>query len=84
MSEKLRFTLSTLMGFVVIIGGVCAAFFGSQASSKSYTDDQVRSLRTEAFEQDRCFQKDLEEIRVKTAVIEEILVQKYGRPKSNR
>ena len=82
MSEQLKLSISTLLTIIVVVAAICAAFYTANASSRSYTDEQVRFIQTDIADNNKCFQKELGTINVKMAVVEQILVERFGRPQS--
>jgi hypothetical protein len=78
---KLKLSIGTAVSIITMISIGIASFYGSKAESKAYTDAQVQSVSDESRSRDIQVFKDISDMKVMIARIDQILIERFGHPK---
>lgn len=74
--SSVRVSIRDIIIICSAVVGISGAFYGSQIQSKDYTDLIAKEVRAESSQRDDVIFSELTEIKLQTARIEQLLVDK--------
>lgn len=82
--------ITTIITIIIFAGGVVSSHFAGIATSKDYTDNKVEKVKDEIQQDIGEIKEDVDEVKNKvnqmqidTAVMKQILVQRFGKPETD-
>jgi len=82
--DKISLKIGTFITILVMVSSIVGSYYTAIASSKDYTDEKIETVEESIRKEQKEIKEKVNETQIDIAVIKEILVNKYGKPNTEK